>query len=146
MAKVNLTIEFDLSIDKEKDLFESVTSAMSDLQKVKISSCVANEEKKSAPIKDSNPPVKQEESKAEESKAGESKAEESDSKQEESKQETKKEDGGPSLQDIRVLISTKTLTHRAEIKAKLNELGASNATNLGEEHYIEFYQFLNSLS
>lgn len=138
MAKVNLTIELDLSIDKEKDLFNSVTSALSDLRAVKNSGYAANDEKKSAPVKDSNPPVKQEESKAEESKAEESKAEEPAT-------EVQKEEG-PSLQDVRVLISTKTLTHRAEIKAKLSELGASNATNLDEKHYAEFYQFLNSLS
>lgn len=70
-------------------------------------------------------------------------------KDEPAKESPKKEDVSSedkiTLDLIRPLLQSKVQLNRDAIKEKLSELGASNATSLGEEHYPEFYQFLSDL-
>ena len=49
------------------------------------------------------------------------------------------------ISDVRAVMATKVQDHRAEIKAKLTELGANNVTSLDESVYEEFHTFLTSL-
>lgn len=49
------------------------------------------------------------------------------------------------ISDVRAVMATKVQDHRAEIKAKLTELGANNVTSLDESVYEEFHAFLTSL-
>lgn len=51
-----------------------------------------------------------------------------------------------SIEDVRKALSLKVNDHRAEIKDKLNELGAPSVTKLDPANYQEMLDFLNSLS
>ena len=57
---------------------------------------------------------------------------------------TKKEDT-IKVEDIRALLATKVDNYRADIKAKLTELGAANVTTLDKSEYVGFVAFLNGL-
>lgn len=46
---------------------------------------------------------------------------------------------------LRTLTAEKSATHRAEIKAKLVELGASNVTTMDVKHYKAYYDFITKL-
>ncbi len=54
--------------------------------------------------------------------------------------------GGLDITEIRSLLASKVGAHRDVIKEKLAELDAKNVTSLKVENYIEFFNFLNSLS
>lgn len=60
--------------------------------------------------------------------------------------EEKPKKSGVKVEDIRAVLSSKIDANRPTIKAKLTELGTNNVTNLPEEHYEDFMQFLNSLA
>ena len=49
------------------------------------------------------------------------------------------------LEDLRSLLNQKRDTCREQIKAKLNELGSNNLTNLDPSKYQEMYDFFISL-
>lgn len=49
------------------------------------------------------------------------------------------------VEDVRALVAEKARDHRAEVKAKLSELGAANVTTLEESKYQEFVDFLSAL-
>ena len=49
------------------------------------------------------------------------------------------------IDDVRKALSLKVNSHRAEIKAKLDELGAPSVTRLDPSKYSEMYNFLESL-
>lgn len=69
-----------------------------------------------------------------------------EAKKEEPKKETpKKEESGIKIEDVRALLAKKVNDNRAEIKAKLTELGANNVTSLDSSKYQEFTDFLNEL-
>lgn len=51
-----------------------------------------------------------------------------------------------SIEDLRAELQKKVTAHRAEIKAKLNALGAQSVTTLDPSNYTEMYEFLTSLS
>lgn len=88
--------------------------------------------------------TKKEAPKEEAPKAETSKKEEA--KKEEPKKETpKKEESGIKIEDVRALLAKKVNDNRAEIKAKLTELGANNVTSLDSSKYREFTDFLNEL-
>lgn len=53
---------------------------------------------------------------------------------------------GVTLPELRVLLASRVADHKAEIKAKLTELGAGNLTTLDPAKYGEMYNYLNSLS
>lgn len=53
---------------------------------------------------------------------------------------------GVTLPELRVLLASRVAEHKAEIKAKLTELGAGNLTTLDPAKYEEMYNYLNSLS
>lgn len=53
---------------------------------------------------------------------------------------------GVTLPELRVLLASRVAEHKAEIKAKLTELGAGNLTTLDPAKYGEMYNYLNSLS
>lgn len=50
-----------------------------------------------------------------------------------------------SIEDVRSMLASKVNEHRAEIKQKLNELGAPSVTKLDPAKYDEMYNFLNEL-
>ena len=50
-----------------------------------------------------------------------------------------------SIEDVRKALATKVNNHRAEIKDKLEELGAPSVTKLDPEKYPIMLEFLNSL-
>ena len=50
-----------------------------------------------------------------------------------------------SIKEIREAVSSKTATHRKELKNKLKELGANNVTALEESKYSEFMDFVTGL-
>ena len=69
-----------------------------------------------------------------------------EAKKEEPKKETpKKEESSIKIEDVRALLAKKVNDNRAEIKAKLTELGANNVTSLDSSKYQEFADFLNKL-
>ena len=49
------------------------------------------------------------------------------------------------IEDVRKVLASKVANHRAEIKAKLEELGAPSVTKLDPEKYPEMLNFLNTL-
>lgn len=49
------------------------------------------------------------------------------------------------IEDVRKELSDKVNDHRAEIKEKLNSLGAPSVTKLDPDKYAEMYNFLKSL-
>lgn len=49
------------------------------------------------------------------------------------------------IEDVRKVLSEKVNEHRAEIKAKLTELGAPSVTKLDPAKYLEMYNFLSAL-
>ena len=49
------------------------------------------------------------------------------------------------IEDVRGMLAEKVNEHRAEIKQKLNELGAPSVTKLDPAKYDEMYNFLESL-
>lgn len=63
----------------------------------------------------------------------------------EEKPEEDSNEKAPTIADIRALVPIKAKNHRAELKAKLTELGTNNVTNLDPSKYSEFYAYLNSL-
>ena len=56
-----------------------------------------------------------------------------------------KDEGKITIDQVRKLLSSKVEKHRVALKEKLTELGAPNVTNLNEDKYEEFMEFLNSL-
>jgi len=50
------------------------------------------------------------------------------------------------LATLRALTANKATWHRAEIKKKLEELGAANVTTIPEDKYSEYHDFITSLS
>lgn len=52
----------------------------------------------------------------------------------------------PSIEDVRKALAAKVNEHRAEIKEKLEELGAPSVTKLDPAKYSDMLDFLNSLS
>lgn len=50
-----------------------------------------------------------------------------------------------SIEDVRKALTTKVANHRAEIKEKLNMLGAPSVTKLDPTKYQEMFDFLNAL-
>lgn len=66
-------------------------------------------------------------------------------------QKPKKEKSSPKktssvgLTEIQTLIRENVREHRDNIKATLSEYGAAGASDLSEEHYDEFYNFLKAL-
>lgn len=84
-------------------------------------------------------------------KAAEKPVEKPVEKPEESpKEETdEKENSGESqytIEQVRKLLSVKVDEHRSKIVDKLESLGATSVTTLKPEKYIEFVEYLNSLS
>ena len=51
----------------------------------------------------------------------------------------------PSIEDVRKALASKVANHRAEIKDKLDELGAPSVTKLDPAKYPEMLDYLNSL-
>lgn len=51
-----------------------------------------------------------------------------------------------SIDDVRKALAAKVNDHRAEIKEKLEELGAPSVTKLDPAKYSDMLNFLNSLS
>lgn len=49
------------------------------------------------------------------------------------------------IEDVRKVLASKVNEHRAEIKEKLDELGAPSVTKLDPEKYQELYDFLTAL-
>ena len=49
------------------------------------------------------------------------------------------------IEDVRAALTAKVNDHRADIKAKLEELGAPSVTKLDSSKYEEMLNFLNSL-
>lgn len=49
------------------------------------------------------------------------------------------------IEEVRSLLAAKVNSHRADIKAKLNELGAPSVTKLDPSRYEEMYNFLQGL-
>lgn len=58
---------------------------------------------------------------------------------------TEKEESGITIETVRELLSDKVKEHRAEIKEKLNELGAPSVTKLAPDKYNELYNYLLEL-
>ena len=50
-----------------------------------------------------------------------------------------------SIEDVRKALASKVANHRAEIKEKLDELGAPSVTKLDTAKYQEMLDFLNAL-
>ena len=50
-----------------------------------------------------------------------------------------------SIEDVRKALASKVASHRAEIKEKLDELGAPSVTKLDPAKYQEMLDFLNAL-
>ena len=50
-----------------------------------------------------------------------------------------------SIEDVRKALASKVANHRAEIKDKLDELGAPSVTKLDPAKYPEMLDFLNTL-
>ena len=50
-----------------------------------------------------------------------------------------------SIEDVRKALASKVASHRAEIKEKLDELGAPSVTKLDTAKYQEMLDFLNAL-
>lgn len=50
-----------------------------------------------------------------------------------------------SIEDVRKALASKVANHRAEIKEKLDELGAPSVTKLDPAKYQEMLDFLNTL-
>ena len=50
-----------------------------------------------------------------------------------------------SIEDVRKALASKVANHRAEIKDKLDELGAPSVTKLDPAKYKEMLDFLNTL-
>lgn len=50
-----------------------------------------------------------------------------------------------SIEDVRKALASKVANHRAEIKEKLDELGAPSVTKLDPAKYQEMLDFLNAL-
>ena len=50
------------------------------------------------------------------------------------------------IAEVRQVVASKAAAHRAEVKAKLTELGASNVTTLEPSKYQELVDYLNSLA
>lgn len=50
------------------------------------------------------------------------------------------------IEMVRAALTKKVNAHRAEIKAKLNELGSPSVTKLDPAKYREMYDFLEALS
>lgn len=50
-----------------------------------------------------------------------------------------------SIEDVRKALASKVANHRAEIKDKLDELGAPSVTKLDPAKYQEMLDFLNTL-
>lgn len=55
------------------------------------------------------------------------------------------EDNEIEADDIRAVQATKVAQHRATIKAKLNELGATGIKDLDPKHYRKYFDFLSKL-
>lgn len=49
------------------------------------------------------------------------------------------------IEDVRKVLASKVNEHRAEIKEKLDELGAPSVTKLDPAKYQELYDFLDAL-
>lgn len=56
-----------------------------------------------------------------------------------------KNTGTKTLEEVKTLQATKVEDHRAEIKAKLAEFGAENASSLDAEHYDAYFAWLGTL-
>jgi hypothetical protein len=97
--------------------------------------------KKEEPVKKQT--TKKEAPKKEEAPKAETKKEEP--KEEPKKETPNKEESGIKIEDVRALLAKKVNDNRAEIKAKLTELGANNVTSLDSSKYQEFTDFLNEL-
>ena len=50
------------------------------------------------------------------------------------------------IEDVRKMLAAKVSNHRAEIKEKLNSLGAPSVTKLDPAKYEDMYNYLNNLS
>lgn len=59
--------------------------------------------------------------------------------------EAKASSAGVKIEAIREKVTALAPTHREQIKAKLSELGAKNASSLDPSHYDGFFTFLNEL-
>ena len=92
---------------------------------------------------------KTEEPKAEKPKAEKPKTEPARGEVAETKEtpaeETKDDAPEIKIEEVIALLAKRVENNRAEIKTKLNELGAPNVTALAKDKYPEFVEFLNEL-
>lgn len=58
---------------------------------------------------------------------------------------SEKDEPGITIEMVRELLSDKVKEHRAEIKERLNELGAPSVTKLSPDKYKDLYEFLLEL-
>jgi hypothetical protein len=55
-------------------------------------------------------------------------------------------EAGPTIKDLRELMSTKVTKHVEILRFKLAEFGTANISALAPEHYAEFYAYLKTLN
>jgi chromatin remodeling complex protein RSC6 len=134
-------VEIKVTIDTANT--EQLAAAMQLLQSLGnvVELPKAETPKKEEPAKKQT--TKKETPKKEEAPKAETKKEEP--KEEPKKETHKKEESGIKIEDVRALLAKKVNDNRAEIKAKLTELGANNVTSLDSSKYQEFTDFLNEL-
>lgn len=134
-------VEIKVTIDTANT--EQLAAAMQLLQSLGngVELPKAETPKKEEPAKKQT--TKKETPKKEEATKAETKKEEL--KEEPKKETPKKEESGIKIEDVRALLAKKVNDNRAEIKAKLTELGANNVTSLDSSKYQEFTDFLNEL-
>lgn len=134
-------VEIKVTIDTANP--EQLAAAMQLLQSLGngVELPKAETPKKEEPAKKQT--AKKETPKKEEAPKAETKKEEP--KEEPKKETPKKEESGIKIEDVRALLAKKVNDNRAEIKAKLTELGANNVTSLDSSKYQEFTDFLNEL-
>jgi outer membrane biosynthesis protein TonB len=134
-------VEIKVTIDTANP--EQLAAAMQLLQSLGngVELPKAETPKKEEPVKKQT--TKKEAPKKEEAPKAETKKEEP--KEEPKKETPNKEESGIKIEDVRALLAKKVNDNRAEIKAKLTELGANNVTSLDSSKYQEFTDFLNEL-
>lgn len=131
------TLEVKLNVDlSDKNSLEGLIKALSEMA---AAADKAGSDMKKALADTSETTAEEPKPKAKRKTAAKPKVKKEEPAQEETTESTVK------VEDVRALVAEKARDHRAEVKAKLSELGAANVTTLEESKYQEFVDFLSAL-
>lgn len=142
MSKITITIEID-ETDKEKLSKAIVFLADINGQSEEVAEAKKEAETEEVKSKKETSAKAKKEDPARGAKAKKVEAPEEES--EEAEAPAKKSKTNITLDDLRPMITDLVEKHRAALKSKLTELGATSVTTLAEENYEEFYEFMKTL-